>query len=157
MNIKVDSDYIRSRISLQQMSLTNISRFILGRSKGHLSDRLRIGDLNQEDIDKLYEYLVSAGVQISKKKMLIAEEPKKPETTPEATSEALVLVLNNLYNILNEIKAETKSTNALLRRIEAKPTGGISKDVLNNLNSNVNAIKESTKQIFTDIHYKTKF
>lgn len=128
------------------LSMEEASVKILRNGKNYISKSCITGRIGRSEYETL---CVVAGLDESK---YIPEE-KKEEPHKENKPDVIV-GMNSIYNLLNKIYSEMKTTNDILREMSRKEDN--SRKMIETINSNTNKATEKITSIFTDVHYKLR-
>lgn len=81
--------------------------------------------------------------------------PGAPEEKKTEEGTDVIVGINSLYNLLNTLLAEQKTTNTILKELVRR--GDAENKMVETINSNTGKTVDKLCQIYTDIHYNMKF
>lgn len=144
-------DITRSLKEKMGLSVKQASVILLRKNNAYITQGCISGRFTEDTFETL---CVCCG--LDKDKYLKKDEPeeKKPEPAKQIYNEDIVVGLNSLYNLLNTLLSEVKTTNSLLREVCRK--SDTDHKMLETINSNTNKATEKITAIFTDVHYKLR-
>lgn len=143
--VLIDSDKLLDAIKKSGITMTKLSTMVLGRGSTYISESLRDSRCSLADLKKLCDFLdLNCGEIIkSPETPAVADEQKAP--APTINLDALILGINNLYQIekdnaelMKQLVEQVRATNVKLGRFE---------NLLGQMHASTLGIKENTKDI----------
>lgn len=160
---------IKAACEKRGMSIRQLCEWVIGCQGKYITGVIRASDkssrINKEVYEKSCEWM---GVSPDKYVYIAEVEQNKPKNNESSIADGLVTGITSIYNKLNELYAEQKTTNALLREIlryqrdyypriktGSEAVSGM-QQTLNTATSDIHKIQERTGQIFTEVKYGGK-
>ena len=143
--VLIDSDKLLDAIKKSGITMTKLSTMVLGRGVTYISEALRDSRCNLGDLKKLCDFLDLKCDDIVKtpETPAVADEQKAP--APTINLDALILGINNLYQIekdnaetMKQLLEQVRATNVKLGRFE---------NLLGQMHASTLGIKENVKEI----------
>jgi len=145
---KFKKDVLKGASGKMGLTLRDISTKILRRNSAFITQSCDAGRFEKNSFETLCTML-----GLDEDDYFIKEETPEEVKTDDATD--VIVGLNSLYNLLNTLLAEQKTTNTILQEIVRR--SDTENKMVETINSNTNKTLDKLCQIYTDIHYNMKF
>lgn len=143
--VLIDSGKLLESIRKSGITMAKLSTMVLGRGSTYISESLRDSRCSLADLKKLCDFLDLNCSEIIKspETPAVADEQKAP--VPTINLDALILGVNNLYQIekdnaelMKQLVEQVRATNIKLGRFE---------NLLGQIHANTIGIKDNTKEL----------
>lgn len=143
--VLIDSDKLLESIKKSGITMIKLSTVVLGRGATYISEALRDSRCSLADLKKLCDFLdlKYEGIVKAPETPAVADEQKAP--APTINLDALILGINNLYQIekdnaetMKQLLEQVRATNVKLGRFE---------NLLGQMHANTIGIKDNTKEL----------
>lgn len=141
-----DNDKLSAAIKKSGITMNKLSKLVLNRGDTYVSEALKYGRCNSEDLKKLCDFL---DLNYDDMIVKVPENPVKEEVLPKPSEvvnlDALILGVNQLYQIekqngelLGQLVEQVRATNVKLSRFE---------NLIGQMHVSTLAIKETAKDV----------